>query len=132
MSEFMWVAKYRDHSFKSSKDGLAFDRIPRRNLWYVELIAPTGKKIFTITYKQGYNVFYRRRAVMQPGSSSIEVVHLLGYQKQDLSVVAFLYESNWRIELSDFSQPTDRAAHMQEYKHQIEFLSGDLEPIVWD
>ena len=134
MADFVWVAKYRDNTIKKSADNISFDTIPRKNLWSVDLIAPTNKKILTMTFKPGYNVFYRRRAVMSPGSSTLEVVHLLGYKIKDseLSSVAFLYESDWRIDISDFRLANERVADSKEYKGAIVFLPGDLEEIVWD
>lgn len=134
MADFVWVAKYRNNLIKKSTDGVSFDRLPRKNLWSVDLIAPTNKKILTMTFKPGYNVFYRRRAVMSPGSSTLEVVHLLGYQIKgsELSSVAFLYESDWRIDISDFRQANERVADSKEYKGTIVCLPGDLEEIVWD
>jgi hypothetical protein len=71
---------------------------------------------------------------MSPGSSTLEVVHLLGYQIKgtELSAVAFLYESDWRIDISDFRQANERVADSKEYKGTIVCLPGDLEEIVWD
>lgn len=132
---FAWIAKYKDSKIITSlQEGVSFERIPRRNLWLIDIIAPNRKKILTLEVKPGYNVFYRRRAVMEPGQSLIEAVVLLGYQVKgtDISVVTFIYESDWRIEVGDFRRENESMASMQEYKHEIEYLPSDLETVEWD
>ena len=133
MGEFVWVAKYRNNTYKKANDGTSFDNIPRKNLWLVDMISPTNKKILTLTFKPGYNVFYRRRAAMTQGAG-MDVVHIIGYQikNSEVSAVAFLYESDWRIDIGDFKQANESLADYKEYKGGITMLPGDLEEIVWD
>jgi hypothetical protein len=130
---FNWIARYRDNSFITSADNISFDNVPRHNLWTVDILAANSKKIFTMTLRPGYNVFYRRRAVMSPGKTT-EVVHILGYQVKntEVSAVAFIYESDWRIDMSDFRSANDRLASWKEYKDEIMLRETDLVEISWD
>ena len=130
----IWVAKYRDNSYIVQNGELPFERISRHNLWQVIITAQNNKKLLTLEMKPGYVVFYRRRAIMSPGSGTIEVVHLLGYKvpNTDISVVSFIYETDWHIEVCDFKYPGERISNQKEYKHAIELLPEEQVQIIWD
>lgn len=130
----IWMAKYRDNSFITQNDNLPFERIPRKNLWQVLIVAPNNKRLLTLELKPNQTVFYRRRAIMSPGSGTLEVVHLLGYKvaNTDISVVMFIYESDWHIEIGDFKKPGERISRQNEYKHAIEMLPDEQIEITWD
>lgn len=132
--EFTWAARYRDNTFITQKDNKPFDQIPRKNLWLFQMFAPNGKKIFTVEFKPGMYVFYRRRAAMIPGKGGIEAVHLIGYRYPDSkdNVITFFYESDWRLEISDFRNPKERLADIKEYKHEIQILPEERTIIEWE
>lgn len=131
---FTWIAKYRDNKYKTQNENLPFERIPRHNLWQISILAPTNKKIVTFEMKPGFITFYRRRALMSPGSGVLEVVHIIGYKPKtsDANVVAFVYESDWHVEIGDFKNSGERSSSFNEYKHAIETLPEELVEITWD
>lgn len=131
---FAWMARYRDNKYQVQNNTLPFERVSRHNLWQVTIVAPTNKKIVTLEMKPGFMVFYRRRAIMSPGSGVLETVHLVGYKSKasDISVVAFVYESDWHVEIGDFKKPGERMSAFNEYKHAIETLPEEQVEITWD
>jgi hypothetical protein len=98
-----WVVVYKDGTKTSQKD-LNSINIDRKHLKSMLIVDEEHNIILTQHFKPGQIMIYRSRTIMKEGVGPIDRIHMLGWQKGEQRHIAFIYESDSRIECGDFSR----------------------------
>ena len=100
--KLFWVAIYKDESRLCQTDGIDSKSIIKKNLKTILLINSNKNVIITQHFKLGQQVIYRIRTAIQEKFGTLERIHILGWQQQNIRHIAFIFESDNHIELGDF------------------------------
>lgn len=119
-----WVAVSKDGSTMRQRDGYNSESIDRKNLKTIIIIDENNKIILTQHFKPGQRLIYRCRTVVQEGRGTVEKIHIIGWQQNDIRHVTFIYESDCSIVSGDFIP--DNIQTDSPWLYTINFKDHDL------
>ncbi len=101
--KLFWIVIYKDGTKVSQKDINSIN-IDRKNLKSMLIVDEELNVVFTQHFKSGQTMLYRNRTIMKEGVGPIDRIHMLGWQAGDQRHIAFIYESDNRVECGDFDE----------------------------
>jgi len=134
-NKLVWVAKYKDGiEFSQYNDSIeqSSENINRTKLLILKLLDHEGKVIISQEYRSGQMPIYRRRTAIRIGEEIIDIIHILGWRMlvndTFITHVAFIYESDFHIEMGEFRKNNESLSRYEEWQYPINFK--DIDTIV--
>ncbi len=124
-----WVANYSDGTqLTQLGDGTeaSSEAVDRSKLASFSLLDLAGNVVLNQQFERGDLFAYRCRSILRTDKSEIERIHILSVTRGEFRQVAFVFESDFHIELGDFAKEKNR---QNLHRHDFVPVSADLQPI---